>query len=134
MAALSSDIYRDKKFNGYKVSVVAGPGTYYHGAFLTYGANGLVKPGGGPTEPVAGIYDGREKTIAAGQSETFDIFRESIVLVEVPNAFALQNKAGKDLQLTNDNDVADHAANNQVFGKVLSVDTTNNVLTVKMDN
>ena len=134
MAALSSDINRDKKFNGYKIPIKAGPGTYYHGAFLTFGANGLAKPGGGPTEPGAGLYDGRETTVAAGQTEIFDLFRESIVLIEVPNAFAIQSKAGKNLQLTNDNDVDDHAGNNQIFGKVLEVDTENNVLTVKMNN
>ena len=134
MAALSNDIYRDKKFNGYKIGVVAGPGTYYHGAFLTYGANGLVKPAGAATEPIAGIYDGREKTIAAGETEVFNIFRESIVLVEVPNAFAVQAKAGKNLQLVNDNDVADHSGANQVFGKVLHVDADTNILTVRMSN
>ena len=134
MAALNGDIQRYSRTpeQGYKWTVQAGPGTYYSGAVVTRGGNGNAKVGGGTTEPILGIYDGRAKTIAAGSTENIQIIRKSIVDFKTTNALAVRANVGAFMMVSNDNDIATHSGNNKVLGRVIDVDEANDILVIDM--
>ena len=137
MASLTADVKRYKKTPnmGYKLGTTAGPGTFYEGAFITWDkTSGLAKPAGGPDEPVAGVYEGRQLTVAAGATANITVSRKTVVEVKTTSAMSAQGKVGDKVQLTNDNDIADHAGANEVFGRIVDVDSANNYAYVEMSD
>ena len=137
MAALNSDVERYAQLpdRGYTWNFEATPDTFYKGAFVTAGANGLAKPAGGPTEPVLGVYRHNEKTVSAsstGDDKQVSLIVGSIISVKTTNAIAVQANVGKDLMLSNDNDVALHTGANQKLGRIIRVNADNDVVTVDM--
>ena len=129
--ALTYDIQRPYSSDAHLVKLYSNTAdTIYEGAILTYKSDGSVNVSGDNDEKYAGIADEQVVVPASGA-----YVRTAIGgLVTFPFAGADESDYGTLKISTDDDSVADYAANKTVVGRVVEVDEDNETVTINTED
>ena len=134
MAALTEDTRRGT-IGGVIEYITAAPDTYFNGAFLTIGSDGKAKNAAAATETYLGVYSGNERKLEATDTDQ----RLRVLIggyVDIKNAALAdtQTNQGKFVQLSNNNDVVAHQGNNKKLGRIVNLNSTDNIVRVNTED
>ena len=106
--------------------------TYFSGAFITAGSNGLAKPAGGPTEEILGVYVGFERTVASDDSDKrIPVMRPDYLDYESATIADTQSNLGKLVKVDNDNDISVRTNNtDKVLGRIVQLNSDTNIVRI----